>query len=72
MDLHDLVNAIVAGDLLSARQCVADAERENLRWEHLEAPHGLDDLRLAIAAGVVELLASRRGVSPPSWTATVD
>ncbi len=68
MDLPDLITAILTGDLLTARQWVADARRVNLPWEHLERPHGLNDLELSVAAGVVELLASRAGATPPSWT----
>ena len=68
MDLRDLVRALLAGDLLAARQYVADAQRARVLWEHVERPHGLTDRELSVAAGVVELLASRSGAAPPSWT----
>ena len=68
MDLRELVNALLSGDLLTARQCVTDARREGVVWELLEQPHGLDERQLSVAAGVVELLASRAGDAPPAWT----
>jgi len=71
MELHNLVDAILAGDLLIARQWVADARREHLRWELLPYPSRLAGRRLVVAAGVVELLAGRAGERPPAWTANV-
>jgi hypothetical protein len=71
MDLRELVRALLAGDLLTARQFVADARRACVSWEHLEPPHGLNDRELSVAAGVVELLASRTGAAPPAWTKLV-
>jgi hypothetical protein len=71
MELRDLVRAIIEGDLLTARQWVADAYRTRLRWEHCKRPSDLDDQELAIAAGLAELLAQRVGAQPPSWTASV-
>ncbi len=68
MEIHELVRALLAGDLLAARQLVADAQRMNLQWERIEEPRGLTDRELAIAAGITELLALRAGGSPPSWT----
>jgi len=68
MEVPELVRAILAGDLLAARQWVADAERERLSWQQLDRPKGLDALELSVAAGMVELLASRAGTEPPSWT----
>jgi hypothetical protein len=71
MDIPDLVHAILAGDLLTARQCVADAQRMKIRWEQLEQPRGLSDREMSVAAGIVELLASRGGSMPPPWTQTI-
>jgi hypothetical protein len=71
MDLNELVRAILAGDLLAARQHVADAYREPVRWKQLDRPAALDDRELTVAAAVVELLASRIAATPPSWTSTV-
>ena len=71
MDLLELVNALLAGDMLTARQCVADARREHVRWHQMEQPHGLNERQLCVAAGIVELLASRAGDAPPLWAANV-
>jgi len=71
MDLHDLVRAILAGDLLTARQWVADAQRAGVRWGNLQRPSGLDKRAMSVAADVAELLATRAGAAPPAWTATV-
>lgn len=71
MDVSELARAILAGDLLTARQCVADAYREHVQWETLERPNGMNDRELSVAAAIVELLASRIGATPPSWTSTV-
>jgi hypothetical protein len=68
MDLRDLVHAILRGDLLSARQWVADAYRSRLQWEHCARPDEMDDRELAVAAGLTELLAQRVGAQPPPWT----
>lgn len=71
MDLRELVLALLAGDLLTARQWVADARRTDLCWEEVEFPSNLTAIELAVAAAVVELLASRAGRPAPSWTNTV-
>lgn len=71
MELRDLVDAVLARDLLSARQWVADARRQRLNWSRVPRPGDLDALRMTVAAGLAELLASRAGEAPPPWTATV-
>jgi hypothetical protein len=71
MDLRDLVRALVAGDLLAARQWVSDARRNAFVWETLHRPRGLSDLEMSVAAGVAELLAGRSGSNAPAWTAAV-
>lgn len=71
MDITELVHALLAGDLLTARQCAADAQRSRLQWDQLERPLGLSDREMSVAAGIVELLASRAGATPPSWTNAV-
>ncbi|HYM61244.1 MAG TPA: hypothetical protein VEZ11_10155 [Thermoanaerobaculia bacterium] len=63
-----MVRAILSGDLLAARQWVADAQRAHIRWERFERPTGLDDREMTVAAAIAELLAARAGASPPSWT----
>ena len=71
MDLGDLVRALLRRDALTARQWVADAAREAMVWTDVPRPIGWTALELAVAAGVVELLASRAKQPPPPWTATV-
>jgi hypothetical protein len=71
VDLSSLVRALRASDALSAREWVADARRSGLQLRDLPRPEGLDDIDIAIAAGVVELLAERWGQTAPSWTRTV-
>jgi len=71
MELPDLVHAILSGDLLAARQWVADAHRARIRWERMARPSGLDDREMTVAAGVAELLAARAGTSPPAWTDSI-
>jgi hypothetical protein len=71
MELRELVEALLARDALKARQWTADAERETMIWTDVPRPVGWSAAELALAAGVVELLASRSHQAPPSWTATV-
>lgn len=71
MDIRRLVNALLAGNLLLARQCVADALRGNVDWEELARPSNLSAKELSVAAGVIELLAARSGAKPPAWTGSV-
>ena len=71
MEVEELVRAILAGDLIAARQIVADAHRMHIVWQRVEQPLGLTDRELAVAAGITELLAARAGGQPPSWTQAV-
>ena len=71
MELPDLVRAVLSGDLLAARQWVADAHRSHLHWTACDRPSGLDSREMTVAAALVELLAGRAGVAAPSWTASV-
>lgn len=71
MELRDLVRAILSGNLLAARQWVADAQRARLNWDTCERPAGLDEREMAVAAGLAELLASRAGETAPTWTAAI-
>ena len=71
MDIRNLVDALLSGDLLLARQCVADALRADVQWDQLPRPSDLSAKELSIAAGVIELLAARRGAAPPAWTESV-
>jgi hypothetical protein len=67
MDLRDLVDALLRGDTLEARQWVIDAARNGLSWSELPSPEGLSPVGRAVAAGVVELMASRAGQPAPAW-----
>ena len=71
MELRDLVEALLARDALRARQWAADAAREAVIWAAVPRPIGWGTLELALAAGVVELFASRSHQLPPNWTGTV-
>ena len=71
MDLRDLIDALQADDLLSARQWVKDAYRTGVSFTALPCPEGLDAERLAAAASLAELLSGRAGQPPPAWTAEV-
>ena len=71
MDLRDLVDALVSRDALRARQWVADASRAEFDWARVAAPRGLDQLGLAVAAAVVEMMAARQGTPSAPWTAAV-
>lgn len=71
MDVRDLVRALLAFDALSAREWVAEASRRRLRWGEITSPMGLSVDELALAAGLVELLATRASEEPPAWTGAV-
>lgn len=68
MDIRDLVRTLLTHDLLNARQYVADAYRSGVDWSRITIPLGLTDIEMSVAAGLVELFASRTGVTPPNWT----
>jgi hypothetical protein len=68
MELRDLVQAILKGDLLAARQWVADAYRKRIQWDAFARPQSMNECELAVAAGMTELLAQRVGAQPPPWT----
>ena|ERR1043165_7585181 len=68
MDLHELADSVLSGDLLRARQWVADARRLNVDWQSIAFPAEMDQQSLAVTAALVELLAARAGGSPPPWT----
>jgi crotonobetainyl-CoA:carnitine CoA-transferase CaiB-like acyl-CoA transferase len=71
MNLVDLVRALLAFDALTAREWVAAAARSGLVWAQLSRPEDLSADELALAAGVVELLAERAHQEPPTWTRAV-
>ena len=71
MDLRELADSVGSGNLLRARQWVADARRNDVKWESIAFPADMDERSLAITAGLLELFASRAGGRPPSWTDAV-
>lgn len=40
MDIRELVRALLAGDLLAARQYAADAQRVKVQWDQFAQPVG--------------------------------
>ena len=71
MDIRELVRSILDGDLLAARQWVSDAQREHLVWNVIPKPIEVSAKELTVAAAMLELLATRSGGQPPSWTSTI-
>lgn len=71
MQVADIVHALLEGKLLVARQWVADAVRSGTRWDECARPTGLDGRELTVAAGIIEMLASRSGSPAPSWTSEI-
>ena len=71
MALADLAQALVAGEHLRARQWVLDANAQGFNWSRVPEPSGLSREEMAVAAGVVELMASREGTTAPAWTDAV-
>jgi hypothetical protein len=71
VNILDLINALLSYDALTARQWLAEAERSGFTWSEIPPLSGLDPTASALAAGVIELLASRAGETPPAWTAKI-
>ncbi len=71
VELLDLVRALLQGDALTARQWVADAYRAGVDWSGVPRPVGLMEAEMAVAAGIVELLAQRANQPAPAWAANV-
>ena len=71
MDISVLAKALLSGDLLAARQIVADFQRVRTSFENIERPEGVSERELAVAAAVIEMLAERRHLKPPIWTAGI-
>lgn len=72
MNLRELVHALLSYDALAARQWVIDNARRGVLWSSVPKPSDLAPLELQVAAGVVELLASRAGQMPPSWVSGIE
>ena len=71
MNPRDLTLALLRGDDLTARQGVKDAARAGFSWSQAPAPDFKGPRGRAAYAAVVELLASRAGQAPPTWTGSV-
>jgi hypothetical protein len=71
MKIDDLVRALREGDLIAAREWVAESRRVRFQWKSIDRPTGLTLDDLAIAAGLAELLAERAGEAAPDWTTEV-
>jgi hypothetical protein len=68
MVLADLAHALVRGEHLRARQWVLDSADEGFDWSAVPEPTSLPREEMAVAAGVVELMAARAGTDAPAWT----
>jgi hypothetical protein len=66
-----LIRSILGGRFLEARQWVADAHRAGVRFDRILKPTHLGRVELALAAGVMELLAEREHQAAPGWTQEV-
>lgn len=71
MELIELIAALADGDMLTARQWVADARPEGFNWTIVPRPRELPESMMAIAAGITEMLPARAGQTAPAWTADV-
>lgn len=71
MNPHDFTLALLRDDDLTARQLVKNAKRAGFSWSQAPAPDFAGCRTRAVYASVVELLASRAGHAPPSWTQQV-
>ena len=70
MRVDELAVALRNRDALLARSLYA--ELSNVDPCEIQEPSLTGELELAIAASVVELLASRRGLPAPPWTRRID
>lgn len=71
VSLEDIARAAIAGEALLVRSLVQDWLREQPRLADVAQPDASDATVQAVAAGIVELFAQRRGELPPAWAATV-
>lgn len=71
VDLKELVSALLAYDALTARAWVARTVARQIDWSTFPFPSGMAEIELALAASVLELLAARAGIAPPSWARNV-
>ena len=67
----DLASAALNRDALQLRSLVQDLVRSSQRLADLPMPNTQNSQLLAVAAGIVELLAVRTGQPAPNWTASI-
>ena len=70
-ELEVIARAVLGGDALVVRSKVQDWLASSPRFDKCDPPDCADPSILAVAASLVELLASRRGQSAPGWTKSV-
>ena len=66
--IDDLAEAALSGDALRLRSLAQDWLGENRSIESSRPPESNDPTLRAIAAGLVEMFAERRGERPPAWS----
>ena len=71
MKLEKLVRAILDNHLVEARQWIADAQRTGMRFDSMPLPPLQSNQERVLAAGLVELLASRDEQMAPSWAGQI-
>ncbi len=64
---EQLVLAAANRQSLELRELTLEFLAQNIRLEEIAQPNLSDPLQLAIAAGLLELFASRRSQKAPSW-----
>src|SRR5437870_5441096 len=71
VQLDQLASAARDGDALTLRSLVQDFLRDHQTLSNCPRPISSDGINIAIAAGLIELLASRRSETAPIWTKDV-
>jgi len=69
--LDELTETALCGDALRLRSLAQDWLRHVGSFAAVAAPMSRDPLRLALAAGLVEMFAERACQPPPAWTQDV-
>ena len=69
--IEEMANAPLSRDALKLRSLIQDILRSKLPLSSWERPATSQHDTLVVAAALVELMASRRGVIAPAWTTVV-
>lgn len=69
--LAEVIRAARRGDDLVVRQWIADCVRERVDWSAFRRPPNIVGDDLAIAAGLVEIMAANALQASPTWTGEV-